>query len=481
MMRWTPSPAATQRKRSGVPKLFRLWSERSGTWLNLRRPPVCHRKRMQKPNAPNCAAALLALLKPTSLTLLLKCWSGSDVEGLLNDWTQWGRPEQLAPEGDWRTWVFMGGRGAGKTRAGAEWISSLVETGAARRIALIGPTFHDVREVMIEGASGLRVLPHARPSFEPSRRRLSWPNGAQAYCFSAEDPESLRGPQFDAAWADELCFWAAPDEALATLEHALRLGARPRLMVTTTPRPITALKRLLAARDTVITRSSTWENRHNVARDFVSALNQRWAGTARHRQELLGELIEDAEGALWRRSELELLRTRDLVPFDRIVVAVDPPAAAGADAATCGIVAAGAGGEGHARRAVVLADASIQGAAPNVWASQAAELARSLNANAIVAEANNGGEMVRAVLRAAAPDMFVKLVHASVGKRARAEPIAAYYAQGRVLHAGAFPEMEDQMCAFDTGLTTSPDRVDALVWALTELFGAALRPRARML
>ena len=278
-----------------------------------------------------------------------------ELEHLLRDWLFWSRQEQRPPEGAWRTWLFLGGRGAGKTRAGAEWVSALGRYGHARRIALIGPTFHDVREVMIEGASGVRALPHTRPDFEASRKRLVWANGAQAYCFSAEDPESLRGPQFDAAWADELCYWAYPDETMEALAHGMRLGDRPQLMVTTTPRPIRALKRLVGAPDTVMTRSSTWANGVNLADDFVAALHQRWTGSARLRQEVLGELIEDVEGALWRRADIEAARTREHGEFDRIVVAVDPPASVGASADHCGIVAAGAWGEGWRRTAMVLA------------------------------------------------------------------------------------------------------------------------------
>ncbi len=376
----------------------------------------------------------------------------------------------------------MGGRGAGKTRAGAEWVAAQARRRAAGRIALIGPTFHDVREVMVEGPSGLCSLGRSRPHYEASRKRLVWANGAQAFCFSAEDPESLRGPQFDAAWCDELCYWAYPDETLATLEHGLRLGERPRMLVTTTPRPIGALKRLMAARDTVVTRSSTWENAHNVAPDFISALNERWAGSGRHRQELLGELIEDLDGALWRRADIEAARARVTGPFDRIVVAVDPPASSGARADACGIIAAGAWGEGHARQAVVLADASVQGVQPHVWAARAAQRAESVGAHVIVAEANNGGDMAREVLRAAAPHLYVKLVHASVGKRARAEPIALYYAQGRVKHAATFAALEDEMCSFGAeGFKQSPDRVDALVWALTDLLRGGAGPQIRIL
>lgn len=413
--------------------------------------------------------------------LLMKYLSASQMALLLDEWGLWARDEQKPPDGGWRTWLFMGGRGSGKTRAGAEWVSSQARGRRAGRIALVGPTFHDAREVMVDGQSGLRALGFGRPTYEASRKRVVWANGAQAYCFSAEDPESLRGPQFDAAWCDELCYWAYPDETLATLEHGLRLGGRPRMLVTTTPRPIHALKRLIAARDTVVTRSSTWANAHNVAPGFIAALNERWSGDVRHRQELLGELIEDLEGALWRRADIEAARERVAGPFDRVVVAVDPPASSGPRSDACGIIAAGAWGEGHARQAVILADASVQGVQPHVWAARAAELAASVGAHAIVAECNNGGEMVREVLRAAAPEFYVKLVHASLGKRARAEPVAIKYAQKRVKHAAAFPALEDEMCAFGVeGFTQSPDRVDALVWALTDLFASA-GPRARML
>lgn len=403
------------------------------------------------------------------------------LEHAVRDWRLWGRPDQLPPAGGWRTWVFQGGRGAGKTRAGAEWVAWLARNAHARRIALIGPTLHDVREVMIEGHSGVRALCGARPCYEPSRRRLVWANGAQAYCFSAEDPESLRGPQFDAAWADELCFWKYGEETLSTLEHALRLGALPRLMVSTTPRPTRALKRLLARSDTVVTRSATFDNRTHLAASFIAALHERWTGAAQQRQELLGELIDEVEGALWRRDDLEVLRVAKFPVLDRIVVAVDPPASVGASANACGIIAAGAWDEGGLRRAIVLADASVRGLAPQAWAHRAVTLARSVGASEIIAEANNGGEMVRAVLQAAAPEMLVRLVRASRGKLARAEPIAAYYAQKRVLHAAAFPELEDEMCSLGAeGLKESPDRVDALVWALTTLF-AGSGPRVRRL
>jgi phage terminase large subunit-like protein len=265
---------------------------------------------------------------------------------------------------------------------------------------------------------------------------------------------------------------------MATLEHGLRLGQNPQLMVTTTPRPMDALKRLLTAPDTVMTRSTTWDNAKNLAPGFIAALNERWSGSARHRQELLGDLIEDLEGALWTRVELEQMRRTPDGVFDRVVVAVDPPASIGPNADACGIIAAGARGQGFARKATVLADASVQGAAPQVWAERVAELARAVGADAIVAEANNGGEMVRAVLTAAAPEFLVRLVRASDGKRTRAEPIAALYAQGRVAHAQAFAVLEDQMCTFGAAdFKGSPDRVDALVWALTDLMFGGFQPR----
>lgn len=438
---------------------------------------------MKLPSELNCNAGFLSSLTPTGREALPTSLPALLQRALLRDWFWWGRKEQRAPDGDWRCWVFMGGRGAGKTRAGAEWVSQLARSGGARRIALVGPTFHDVREVMIEGDSGLRSLPYDRPTYEASRRRLVWRNGAQAYCLSAEDPDALRGPQFDAAWCDELCFWSRPDDVLQNLEYGLRIGRRPRMLVTTTPRPIPSLKRLLAAPDTVVTRSSTWSNKLYLSPDFIAAIDQRWGGTMRHRQELMGELLEDVEGALWRRADIDALRERVDGPFDRIVVAVDPPASSGPKADACGIIAAAARGEGLAREAVVLADASVQGVAPHVWAARATDLALSVGAHAIVAEANNGGEMVRAVLKAAAPDMYVRLVRASEGKRARAEPIAALYAQGRVKHAGAFADLEDEMCGFGAeGFGASPDRLDALVWALTDLLlGGASVPRVRML
>jgi phage terminase large subunit-like protein len=449
-------------------------------WPKASRPPP-KRQKMPTPSAPTSIAASLASLRPIDQTTFLKQLKPKEIAALENDFTVWAHAAQLPPDTLWRVWLFLGGRGAGKTRAGAEWVRAQVATGRAGRIALIAPTLHDAREVMVEGPSGLRAGKDA-PTCEPSRRRLGWSNGAQAFVFSAQEPYRLRGPQFDAAWGDELCYWAHPDETLATLEMALRLGDRPRLCLTTTPKPIAALKALLARTDVAITRASTTTNGANLSPGFVAALEARFQGTAYGRQELDGELIEDPEGALWKRSELETVRSEAPAAFDRVVVAVDPPATSGPKADACGIVAAGAWGEGRARRAVVLADATLQGARPEVWAKRVADLADAVNADAIVAEANNGGDLVRSVLSLAAPGLAIRLVRATKGKRIRAEPIAALYAQGRVAHASAFPALEDEMCAFGApGFSSSPDRLDALVWALTDLLLAHHEPRLRAL
>lgn len=353
-------------------------------------------------------------------------------------------------------------------------------------MALIGPTFADVRDVMIDGQSGLRAIASygATPRFETSRRRLLWPNGGMALVFSAEDPDSLRGPQFDSAWGDEIAAWAYPDTVLDTLRPALRIGEDPRLVLSTTPRPIPVLKALLKDPTCAVSRAATRENSEHLSPGFLQGLEARWAGTILARQELEGEMIEDPSGALWSRQDLVNARDRDATfALDRIVVAIDPPISAGANADTCGIIVAGAGGEGRARKAVILADFSVQGALPQDWSAVAARAYNQFRANLLVAEANQGGEMVRSTLAIAAPDASIRLVHASQAKRARAEPIALLYAQGRVAHSAHFRDLEDQMCSFGArGFKGSPDRVDALVWALTDLIlERAPTPSARSL
>lgn len=366
----------------------------------------------------------------------------------------------------------MGGRGAGKTRAGAEWVAGQVRAGK-RRIALVAPTLGDAREVMIEGPSGLaRIGMRAeRPRFEVSRRRLVWPCGALGYVFSAEDPDSLRGPQFDCAWADEFAAWARPQAALDNLQLGLRLGDNPQLAITTTPRPIPALKRLLKSPGLAISRAATFSNTANLAPGFFEAVQAAYGGSRLGRQELDGELIEDPPGALWTRAQIEGAIVSSAGAFDRIVVAVDPPASAKPGSDECGIVIAGARGSGTTRNAIVLADHSFGPASPEAWAGVVARAYEEFEADAVIAEANQGGDMVASVLKAAHAALPVKLVRASRGKHVRAEPVAALYAARRVTHAGRFPALEDQMCGFGApgGSNNSPDRVDALVWAVTAL------------
>ncbi|WP_375550156.1 DNA-packaging protein [Oceanicaulis alexandrii] len=403
-----------------------------------------------------------------------------EVKRLATSWRFWARTDQLPPEGDWRTWLFLGGRGAGKTRAGAEWVRAQVKAGR-RRIALVAPTFSDVREVMVSGPSGfLNIGEEAeRPRYEASRHRLVWPDGAMAYGFSSEDPDGLRGPQFECAWADEFAAWTRPQETLDMLGLGLRLGEQPQLMITTTPRPLPALKALLKQAGVVISHAATEANAPNLAPGFVTAMTERYGASRLARQELDGVLIDDPEGALWTRGLIDQALGLTEFEAERVVVAVDPPASATGD--ECGIIAAGASGQGREARLVILKDASFQ-ARPEDWATRVAETYVALDADAVIAEANQGGDMVRAVLQAAAPDLPVRLVHASRGKRARAEPVAALYARGRVRHAVRMPALEDQMCSFGApDQTGSPDRVDALVWAVAALTPTAASPRLRRL
>ncbi len=399
----------------------------------------------------------------------------------VREWRFNGRPEQQAPPGDWRTWLLLGGRGSGKTRAGAEFIHAVASEAPGLRIALVGETLGDVREVMVDGVSGIwRIAGRHRPGVEISRRRLVWPNGSVAQLFSSEDPESLRGPQFDLAWCDELGKWKHAQETWDMLQFGLRLGTAPRQVVTTTPRAMPLLKAILADRGTVTHRLSTSGNEGNLAPGFLAAMQARYGGTRLGRQELDGELIEDREDALWNRAMLEQLRVRMPGPLVRIVVAVDPPAAERARNSCCGIVVAGIDAQG---RGVVLADLSLPQAGPGDWGAAVVRAFRRFQADRVVAEVNQGGDMVSAVLRAHEANLPVTTVRATRGKYLRAEPVAALYEQGRVCHAGSFPALEDQMCDFGPdGLSGggSPDRLDALVWALTALLlTGAGEPRVR--
>ena len=399
------------------------------------------------------------------------------VKGLNRDWRMWGREgKQLPPnedEIDWRSWLILGGRGAGKTRAGAEWVKAQAlgdwtDGPHAERIAIIGPTLEQARTVMIEGKSGLLSIhmEQERPRYEPSKRLITWRNGAIAQVFSADEPESLRGPQFDAAWCDEIAKWRLADAAWDMLAFALRLGESPRAVITTTPRPVPLLKRLLADPATAVTRTATLDNRAHLARSFLADVQERYGGTRLGRQELDGELIEDDPDALFRRGLIESGRVRVVPEMKRIVIAVDPPAGHGRTSNACGIVCAGLGTDGIV---YVLDDHSLKPAKPMQWASRVSALYHARAACRVVAEVNQGGAMVEQVLREVDATLSFRAVHATRGKRARAEPVAALYEQGRVRHAGVFPELEDEMCSVVAGGTKSPDRMDALVWAVSDL------------
>nr|WP_279347278.1 terminase family protein [Govania unica] len=399
----------------------------------------------------------------------------------------------MAPAGDWFCWLILAGRGFGKTRSGAEWLRGLVEGGsplrsasaAVERIALVAETWSDARDVMVEGESGLLATarPGARPKFEPSKRRLTWPNGAVAQIYSADEPDQLRGPQHSLAWCDELAKWRHADLAWANLLMGLRLGVRPRVMVTTTPRPMPLLKNLMTASSSVVTRGATRDNAANLPPSFMVEMTARYGGTRLGRQELEAEILEDVPGALWTRGMIETARVAEGPGFARIVVAVDPPVTSGERADACGIVVAAKGEDG---RAYVLADLTVKGATPLEWARAAVAAYADYGADRLVAEVNNGGELVAAVLRQVDPTVSYRAVRASRGKAARAEPVAALYEQGRVHHMGSFPALEDQMCCFVAGEAWagegSPDRVDALVWAVTDLMlGPGGMPRFRSL
>ncbi|MFQ5347356.1 MAG: DNA-packaging protein, partial [Rhodothalassiaceae bacterium] len=410
---------------------------------------------------------------------------------LLHDWRFWARPGQLSPPGDWFCWLVLAGRGFGKTRMGAEWVRGLVEGpspliaggGAPARIALVGETFADVRDVMIEGESGLRAIAPSRwrPQFEPSRRRLVWPNGAQAFLYGAVDPDQLRGPQHHAGWADEIAKWHDGARAWSNLVLGLRLGTRPRVVATTTPRPLKWLRRLAAEPTTVTTSGRTMDNRANLAPQFLAEVERLFAGTRLGLQELEGRIIEDVAGALWTRKMIEACRVAaPPASLERVVVAVDPPASHGETADACGVIVAGRDAAGTV---FVLEDASCQGLRPLGWARRVVAAYERHDADRVLGEVNNGGDMVEAVLRQAAPALSYRAVRASRGKIARAEPVAALYERGVVHHAGIFAALEDEMCSYTGGnAETSPDRLDALVWAVSDLaLGRLGRPSLRRL
>ena len=435
-----------------------------------------------QPTKFGVSAGDLAVLSAEQRRAILAELTPDELATLDYQWSFWARPDQLPPPGDWRTWLLLGGRGSGKTRSSAEWVRSQIETGRRGRIALCGPTADTIRRDMVEGPSGiLAVFPNDdRPSYEPSSRRVVFLNGAVAYLFSAEEPDRLRGPNLDAAWCDELAAWADADGMWANLQMSLRLtgpkGDAPQVLVSTTPRRHKLLRQIMDAPSTIVTRSRTTDNTANLDGATLAYLQQRYAGTTLGRQELDAELIEDAEGALWNRRMLDDNRVFVAPDMRRIVIAVDPAGSSGAKSDETGVVACGIAQDGQG---YLLADVSGR-YTPDGWARKAVGLYHSLKADRIVAEQNFGGAMVEATLRAVDPRVPVKMVVASRGKAIRAEPIASFYEQRKVHHVGHYSELEDQLCSWDPASNgKSPDRLDALVWALTDLMSERMPQPAR--
>jgi phage terminase large subunit-like protein len=401
---------------------------------------------------------------------------------LARDWALWARDDQLTPPGDWTYWLILAGRGWGKTRTGAEWVRSEVKR--SRFVNLIGATADDARDIMIEGESGiLSICPRGeRPEYKPSQRKLAWPNGAVSLIFTADEPERLRGKQHEKLWADELAAWRYAEETWDQFNFGLRLGARPQACITTTPRPTPLVRELIADPGTLATLGTTYDNRDNLAPSFFSKIVKTYEGTRLGRQELNGEVLLDNPRALWTRARIDELRRPKpgddalaafLATLRRIVVAVDPAVTSNEHSDETGIVVAGIGRDDHL---YVLEDCSTV-ATPDAWARVAVQAYRRWGADRIIAETNNGGDMVEAVIRSVDRSVSYRKVTATRGKVIRAEPIAALYEQGRAHHVGGFDRLEDQMIEFDPTIAQnkSPDRMDALVWAGTELFGGVSR------
>ena len=412
----------------------------------------------------------LGSLDTSEQAAILRDLSDGEFADLFYDWPEWARPDQVAPSGDWITWLILAGRGWGKTRCGAEWVRQRVAAGA-KRIALIGETAADVRDVMIEGESGLLAIspPWDMPVYTPSKRRVVWPNGAMAFTYSGETPDQLRGPQHDSAWADEPAKWRYGDDAWSNLMLGLRLGNDPRVVATTTPRPTPLIKGMVADKKTHLTRGSTLDNLENLAPQFKEAVLSQYEGTRLGRQEIYAELLDDAPGALWAMDDIEKIRisrSPDSSELRRIVVSIDPAASVGEDSDETGIIVVGLGYDGLG---YVLADVSGK-YRPIEWARTAIRAMTEWDADRIIAEVNQGGDMVEQTLRSIDSRIPYKGVRGAKGKFSRADPVSAIYEQGKVRHCGLFATLEDQMCSFEPGTTSwSPDRMDALVYALTDL------------
>lgn len=402
------------------------------------------------------------------------------LRALLYAWPVWAHRGQLPPEGEWRVWLMLAGRGFGKTRAGAEWVSALAREYPNAAFALVGATPMEVERVMIRGTSGLIAVARADEgvAFYPSRGRLEFASGAQAFVYSGANPDGLRGPEHDYAWCDELAKWAQPEAAFANLMLGLRGSEGARVLITTTPRPIALLRKLIADESVVKARGRTADNLAT-PEDFRAAMEKEYRGTRFGRQELDGELIDDVEGALWTRNLIGKCRGYPSGALRRVLIGVDPPASADGDA--CGIVVCGLGRDGLG---YVLDDRSVRGLSPEGWAREVAAAAAAWEADRVVVETNQGGEMVTSLLRSVDAALPVRAVKARFGKGRRAEPVAIQFETGRAKFAGAFPDLEDELCGITLdayhGPGRSPDRADAMVWALAELLlGTARRPAVR--
>ena len=411
----------------------------------------------------NLHSSSLDTLSKASRDSLLEGLTEEQCYALLYDWQFWARPKQRLPGGEWVNWLNLAGRGYGKTRVGSESVRIWVRN--FKYVNLIGATADDARDIMIEGESGiLAVCPGGeRPIYRASKRRLEWPNGAKSLIFTADEPERLRGKQHEKLWCDELAAWRYP-EAWDQAKFGLRLGKRPQAVITTTPRPTKTIKEIIADPSTVVTVGTTYENRANLAAAFYSAVIRKYENTRLGRQELLAEILDDNPRALWRRRDIEEQAVTKHPDLIRVVVAVDPAASNTEDSDEIGIIVAGLGADGHG---YVLDDMSLKGS-PNQWGTQAVVAYHKYMADRLVAEVNNGGDMVEHTVRTVDPNVSYTAVHASRGKAIRAEPVAALYEQHRIHHVGAFSELEDQLCQWEPGMK-SPDRLDALVWAFTEL------------
>lgn len=399
----------------------------------------------------------------------IKNLSEKEAESLLYDWEFWARPKQLPPDWEWYIWLLLSGRGGGKTRTGVELVRKWAWEGFSP-IALVGQTKADVRDTMVEvGDSAILKIcpPWFQPDYESSKRRLTFPNGVLAIIYSGDEPEQLRGPQHQKAWVDELAKFKYPQEAWDNLMFGLRIGEKPQAVVTTTPKPIKVIKGLIADKRTAVTQGHTLENQDNLAPDFLKYILRKYEGTRLGRQELAGEVLDDNPDALWQRDQIESLRVTEHPDLARIVVAIDPAVSTGEESSETGIIVAGIAPHMGAMHGYILADLTIKGT-PKQWATAAVTGYHSNQADRVIGEVNNGGDMVESTVKTIDKDIPFKQVHASKGKYTRAEPVSALYEQGRIHHVGFFPDLEDQLCEWVPG-DVSPDRLDALVWAITEL------------